>query len=482
MPSFPFLSFAVGYRNERSREVKGLTPLDKLPGYRKITYVKREKMKALHDWGLWACLCLLGACRDGSPALGEGLVETPFYNVYADTCTVDISTVLSDSLLTRGDSVCQVGHYKDSSWGEVSAVYYAEYTAPTFTPDEGHSYRLDSLVLRLHHSGHFWGDTLSWQRVEVCRLERPIELNDDEDLYTTTVWPLEPVPLCSFAYRPRPGKREELEIRLPDEWGRQLLDDLVGQAGYLDDQESFRQEFPGLAFVPEAGNSCVTGFLVNDSAMALTLYYEEVSDRSEQGKVVFSVNEEHAYTGIRHDRTGTPLDAMRSGIENLIHSGDLGCRAYLQGLTGFYNQVEFPFINNLQDAGEIVSVEEAHLYLYPLRGSYNKVNQLPDDIRLYITDANNVLEDYVYGSDGVTVQTGNLVVDELSGKATYYSFDVTDFIRTNLGTWGVQRQKLLLNLPAGEEASSFDQVIFTNDPDQERQCYLSVRFKIYNEQ
>lgn len=70
----------------------------------------------------------------------------------------------------------------------------------------------------------------------------------------------------------------------------------------------------------------------------------------------------------------------------------------------------------------------------------------------------------------------------LSGKATYYSFDVTDFIRTNLGTWGVQRQKLLLNLPAGEEASSFDQVIFTNDPDQERQCYLSVRFKIYNEQ
>ena len=122
-----FLSFAVGYRNERSREVKGLTPLDKLPGYRKITYVKREKMKALHDWGLWACLCLLGACRDGSPALGEGLVETSFYNVYVDTCTVDISTVLSDSLLTRGDSVCQVaavGQLPDLPTAEPGRIYY----------------------------------------------------------------------------------------------------------------------------------------------------------------------------------------------------------------------------------------------------------------------------------------------------------------------------------------------------------------------
>ena len=135
----------------------------------------------------------------------------------------------------------------------------------------------------------------------------------------------------------------------------------------------------------------------------------------------------------------------------------------MQGLTGLYNQIEFPYLNNLQDAGEIVSIESATLYLYPQAGSYNKLNQLPEDIRLYITDENNVLEDYVYGSDGVTVQTGNLSVDEMFGRDTYYSFNVTEFIRNNFGTWGIKRQKLLLSLPDNEMITTFNQIIFAKD-------------------
>ena len=112
----------------------------------------------------------------------------------------------------------------------------------------------------------------------------------------------------------------------------------------------------------------------------------------------------------------------------------MGCLAYMQGLTGYYNQLEFPYLNSLGSAGQIVSIESATLYLYPLARSYNEVSQLPNDIRLYITDENNVLEDYVYGSDGVTVQTGDLTIDEMYGKETYYSFDLTEFIRNNYGT------------------------------------------------
>ena len=133
-------------------------------------------------------------------------------------------------------------------------------------------------------------------------------------------------------------------------------------------------------------------------------------------------------------------------------------------------------------AGQIASIESATLYLYPLARSYNEVSQLPNDIRLYITDENNVLEDYVYGSDGVTVQTGDLTIDEMYGKETYYSFDLTEFIRNNYGTSGIKRQKLLMSLTDEESTTTFNQVIFTNDPEQERQCRLDVRFKIYNEQ
>ena len=73
-------------------------------------------------------------------------------------------------------------YYKDPSWGEASATYYAEYSANSFTPNENYSYSFDSLVLRMTPSGHFWGDTLTQQRISVYRLKQPIYLDDDEDL------------------------------------------------------------------------------------------------------------------------------------------------------------------------------------------------------------------------------------------------------------------------------------------------------------
>lgn len=432
-------------------------------------------------YSLLAILATLSGCQDENSELGKSLVESSFYNVYVDTCTVDISTIRLDSIVTRGDSIAQLGHYKHSEWGEVSATYYAEYSTAGFTPNANNLYSLDSLVLRLLPSGHFWGDTLTQQRISVYRLKYPIVLDNDEDLYTTTALPLDDTPLTTFSYTPHPGRKREVEVRLPDALGQKLLDDLIAQDDYFDTQDKFKKVFPGLALVPEPDGQCITGFLVNDSAMSLNLHYHETANERTEQVLTFSVNTNYAYTGIRHDPTGTHLDGLQSGIENLVHSTDMGHRAYMQGLTGYYNQLEFPFLNDLENTGQIVSIESATLYLYPLARSYNEVSQLPDGIRLYITDENNVLEDYVYGTDGVTVQTGNLTIDQMYGRETYYSFNLTEFIRNNFGTWGIKRQKLLMSLTDSETTTTFNQVIFANDPAQERQCRLDVRFKIYNE-
>ena len=94
---------------------------------------KRTEMKK-SLYSLFAVLAIFCACQDENSQLGKSLVESSFYNVYADTCSVDISTILLDSIETRGDSICQLGHYRSSAWGEVSATYYAEYSTSDFTP------------------------------------------------------------------------------------------------------------------------------------------------------------------------------------------------------------------------------------------------------------------------------------------------------------------------------------------------------------
>ena len=117
--------------------------------------------KTIHFLPLWLLATGLGACVDENSHLGHTLVDSSFYNVYVDTCTVDISTVLEDSIVTQGDSICQIGHCQDEAWGKVTATYYAEYSTVNFTPYEEYSYALDSLVLVMRQSGHYWGDTLT---------------------------------------------------------------------------------------------------------------------------------------------------------------------------------------------------------------------------------------------------------------------------------------------------------------------------------
>lgn len=91
----------------------------------------------------------------------------------------------------------------------MSATYYAEYSTFHFTPNTDHTYTLDSLVLRMIPSGHFWGDTLTRQRISIYRLKNPIVLDNDEDLYNSTVLPTEDAPLFSFAFTPVRGGRRK---------------------------------------------------------------------------------------------------------------------------------------------------------------------------------------------------------------------------------------------------------------------------------
>lgn len=191
------------------------------------------------------CFVGLYACVDDNLSLGKSLVDSSFYNVYADTCTVDISTVLLDSIETRGDSVCQFGHYKDTLWGEVFATYYAEYTKASFTPNADHAYSLDSLVLRLIPSGHFWGDTLASQRISVYRLKYPIVLDDDSDLYNTTRLQLSDSPLFTFTYTPYPGGRKKWKSDCLMRWGKRYWTILWRKLIILTRRMVLRKNSPG---------------------------------------------------------------------------------------------------------------------------------------------------------------------------------------------------------------------------------------------
>lgn len=85
-------------------------------------------------YSLLAAIIVCYACQDNNSSLGSSLVESSFYNIFTNSCTVDLSTILLDSIETREDTICQFGHYQDTLWGEVSATYCAEYSKTPSAP------------------------------------------------------------------------------------------------------------------------------------------------------------------------------------------------------------------------------------------------------------------------------------------------------------------------------------------------------------
>ena len=421
------------------------------------------------------------SCQDENSSLGQNLVETSFRNIVTDTCTVKFSTILVDSLSTLGDSICQIGTYKDSIWGKIKASYIAEIKMNSFTPDLSHSYVFDSLTLVLQPSGHFWGDTLTAQRMYIHELKRPITLNEDEKLYNTSDTPYEEEALGHFNFQAFPKKKKTVEVRLPDDFGTRLFEDMMAEKEVFDTQENFRNYLPGLAFVSDENGNCITGFEVSDSAFHLKMYYHSFGNNRTDHELEMNINRSYAYTKIAHDRTGSSIEKLNTGgALYALPSEQTNHRTYLQGLTGIYNSIEFPHLNNLMAQGDIVSIESATLYLYPLKGSYGIVDELPSTLQLYIADEKNNTVDQIYDNMGTSIQNGSLTTDDVHKRDAFYSFDLTTFLQNNLGTWGQNRQKLFLILGNDNFLCTLNHVVFTNDRrEEQRQSKLEVHYKIY---
>ena len=145
------------------------------------------KRKNLSLFFITLLISLLASCRDELSTAGGKWVESSLRTIQTDTCTVRLSTILSDSLATSGDTVCQIGTIDDPVWGKIKAAFYAEYDVPTVSFSENADYRFDSITIRFYSSGNYLGDTLSPQRISLHSLSENLSL-DEGYLFTPLPW------------------------------------------------------------------------------------------------------------------------------------------------------------------------------------------------------------------------------------------------------------------------------------------------------
>ena len=436
------------------------------------------KQKTLSFLFITLLISLLASCRDELSTVGGKWVESSLRTVQTDTCTVRISTILSDSLATSGDTICQIGTIDDPVWGKIKTAFYAEYDVPGVSFSEDADYGFDSITIRFYSSGNYLGDTLNPQRISLHSLSENLSL-DEGYLYSKSTVAYHATPLASFTFTPTPGETtREHEIRLPDEWGLEWFERFQNGSREMESQEYFRDYFKGIAFIPEEGGSCINGFMVNDSSLCITLYYHQTKTDATELSASFPANSDLRFNQVSCDRSRTALSSLQSGINNGLPSEKSDHQAYLQGLTGMYLNIDFPFLNDLRAEGRLVTIESALLRLYPVKETYGERYPLPESLTLYTADENNVTEDVVTDISGSSVQTGSLV---MMGEETYYSFDITSFLQSNLGTVGYNRKILQLMLPDNLFFTTLSGVVFgdAGHPDSSP-VKLTILYKTYN--
>lgn len=439
------------------------------------------KQKTLSFLFITLLISLLASCRDELSTVGGKWVESSLRTVQTDTCTVRISTILSDSLATSGDTVCQIGTIDDPVWGKIKTAFYAEYDVPGVSFSEDADYGFDSITIRFYSSGNYLGDTLNPQRISLHSLSENLSL-DEGYLYSKSTVAYHATPLASFTFTPTPGKTtREHEIRLSDEWGLKWFERFQNGSREMESQEYFRDYFKGIAFIPEEGGSCINGFMVNDSSLCITLYYHQTKTDATELSASFPANSDLRFNQVSCDRSQTALSSLQSGINNGLPSEKSDHQAYLQGLTGMYLNIDFPFLNDLRAEGKLVTIESALLRLYLVKGTYGERYPLPESLTLYTADENNITEDVVTDISDSSVQTGSLVTDEMMGEETYYSFDITSFLQSNLGTVGYNRKILQLMLPDNLFFTTLSGFVFgdAGHPDSSP-VKLTILYKTYN--
>lgn len=426
----------------------------------------------------------LSSCRDEGTTVGSKWFESKFNNIQTDTCTVLFSTALSDSLATSGDTVCQIGHYSDTIRGDIRTSFYSEYTMPSNAINNDKRYRFDSLTIRLFASGDYVGDTLAGpQRIAIHKLKENIEMDDKGYLYNKSNASYEASPMSYISFTPHPGQRaKEIEVRLPDQLGQTWFDLMRDDDLHFRQQTYFRDYFRGLAFIPDS-KGMLNGFQVNDSSFVIAMYYHDITNTPTAMKMVFTPNKTNTFNKVTFDRTGTSIAAIQPGINNALPSSETDNIAHIQGLTGLYMMLDFPYINNLNAEGKMVSIESAYLQLYPVKKSYGDTQPLPKSLQLYSADTNGSTEDVIYNSAGTSVQTGSLVVDNNLYLNTYYTFDLTSFMQSNFGTIGTKRKKLKLMLPTAAFFSTCQGVLFgdRNFANENNKVKLTILYKTYND-
>jgi hypothetical protein len=241
-----------------------------------------------------------------------------------------------------------------------------------------------------------------------------------------------------------------LTIKIDDAIGLDLFRKLTENSEIMSDNTLFRDYFHGLVLrADEHYEGSIVGFTTINQEAKLVLF-TRTATTLEENDIVFGLEDStRQFNNIVHDFSSTKLQSLNQQRYQLS-SSVTGGLSFLQGGIGLAIRVD---LHSFQEAllFKRMTILAAQLSITPEKNSYDKFD-LPPALVLYETDGANRPGNGVAGS--------SLGVDKLYEEETAYTFDVTNFLKSEVANSYVDPEKgLLITLSTSDQTNGFGRMI-----------------------
>jgi len=434
---------------------------------------------------------LLSSCQKPSITFGNSFVPAGNTNIVTyDTSTLQLSTVLLDSFVTAGTGSMLLGRYVDPYFGTITSKTFLQLGTPgkqSVTNIAG----FDSIEFVMRLNKTFYADTTVVQRYYVSQLNDVINYPSvtQRSFYNNSTLSYNPVPLGStdisispLALHTTQNALDSVKIRLPDTLGQRLLNMFRNNSDTITNLNTFLSYFRGLVVYSDTGASHIGTLLGFKDTAFMRLYYHEPGAATNFKHIDFPFNNKSfQFNNITVDRSSSPLAILKSYqatrpnplIPAEAPSALTNNAIYVQGISGIQAKVRFPYLSNVLGLQDYIGLLKAQLILKPIEGTFGPELSLAPQIMLSATDQNNELGSPLYYNN--SLQTGNLVTDYVYGQNTFYTYDVTSYIKQQLAIGGNNTDGLMLSMPSPSNVTTFNRSVFG---DKTNKLY-NITLKIY---
>lgn len=366
---------------------------------------------------------------------------------FFDNYKVEIATYRTDSFVTSGHETFMIGQHQDSLSGQITASSYSQIVLPENNPIQDKTVIYDSLVLILKPTGNYFGDTLKPFTIDVYRMADKIKNDEEENtfFYNPRSFSVQPSIFGSTSIVIRPKITSEINIRLSDNFGRELLNKFRTNNTDIQTLEDFASYFRGVCIKSSSNGNNLFFFRSFDKNILMRLHYRLNSSTSQEKTLDFAFNTSYQFNQVVHNSLNSPLAIFTPFKKQLKESPVTNNKSILHNNIGSIIKVSFPTIFSIKELHPYVKILKAELVIKPGSVYHRYPYVLPKELFLYTTNDNNDLISIIKDASGQNDQNGNLAIDNLFPDKTQYSFDVTQYINFLLGEGRFSKSALMIS-------------------------------------